>query len=446
MEFNKAEDWTDWKLCDSLVHSNIAGVGPDEGPEELRYEKVTTLADSDKDVDMVIAFASDVDKSSYNGKSEGNGKNGCFGTMSMGKASKVNLDVKFVYAGTNIPAIMNKFFFTVFDLDRTGNAKNKEKVTFTTPVESWFTMPSSELLKSGSNDGTLSFESTETGTAKDNPSDPEKILGSVAADRAVTVQYPGGISSFSISFEVVRGRGERNFLFAGRSSFVKDNGKMAKCSDSGVCTILEDPHIRVFDGAQVSLLAYDGIVDSKENGAFDDKWLVKSNNVSIQTRYIEVPGFEETKTYMRAMAIGGPFLKGNTLIVGGLKEQVTWNGVEILTAQTSEFNLEGLIKAIRHDDSSRIEDLSQPNPGIDIQLPEGVGLTINRLHSYINAAIKMQPQDGGQDGLCGNFNGIRTDDGLEMVAQRLNADVLLGQSLFTGSFADQPPPNADDFA
>jgi len=319
-------------------------------------------------------------------------------------------------------------------------------------------MPSTELLKTGSNDGTLAFESTQPGNMKDNPKDPERLMGSVAADRAVTVQYPGGISSFTLSFEVVKGgSGGRNFLFAGRSSFVKDNGKLPKCDESGVCNIIEDPHIQVFDGAQVSLFAYDGTAHSKKKepialvqkfddwlDAFDDKWLVKSNKVSIQARYVEIADGDERKTFMRAMAVGGPFLEGNTLVVGGLNEQVTWNGAEILTSQTSEFNVEGLIKATRHMNSSRIEDMSQPHPGIDIQLPGGVGLTVNRLHSYINAGIKMQPQEGGQDGLCGNFNGIGNDDELEMVAQRSNADVLLGQSIFSGSFADQPPPELNE--
>lgn len=438
--------WQDWKLCDSTVHSNIVGDGPDEGAEEIRYGKVTTADDSDKEIDMVVAIASG-EKGNYNGISDGNGKNGCFGLINMGKQSKVDFEFKFVYAGTDIPVIMNKFFFSIYDLDRTGNDRNKEKVTFTSPVESWFTMPDSELLESGSNDGTLSFESTMPGNKKDNPKDPEKLMGSVAALRVVTVQYPQGLSSVSLSFEVVKGTGGRNFLFAGRSSFVNDNGKLPKCTAEGVCKIIEDPHITVFDGAQVSLLAFQGIADSNYLfDAFDDKWLVRSNNVSIQARYIKIADDGETKTFMRAMAIGGPFLQGNTLVVGGLNEQVTWNGAEILTSQTSEFNVEGLIKATRHNSSSRIEDFSEPNPGIDIQLPEGVGLTFNRLHRYINAAIKMQPQDGGQDGLCGNFNGIGTDDGLEMVAQRSNADVLFGQSIFPGSFADLAPPEFDDFA
>jgi len=439
-------EWSDWKLCDSTVHSNIVGDGPDAGAEEIRYGKVTSDSDSGKAVDMVVSLASG-EKAKYKGKSSQNGLNGCFGTINMQQKTKVNLDFKFVYAGSNTPVIMNKFFLSIYDLDRTGNDKNKEKVTFTTPVETYFTMPDTELLKSGSNDGTLAFESTMPGNGKDNPKDPEKLMGSVAALRVVTVAYPQGLSSVSLSFEAVRGSGGRNFLFAGRSSFVNDQGELPKCTAEGVCKIIEDPHITVFDGAQVSLLAFDGSADSNYFfDAFDDKWLVRSNNVSIQARYIEISDDGETKTFMRAMAIGGPFLQGNTLVVGGLNEQVTWNGAEILTSQTSEFNVEGLIKATRHNSSSRIEDFSQPNPGVDIQLPEGIGLTFNRLHRYINAAIKMQPQDGGQDGLCGNFNGIGTDDGLEMVARRSNADVLFGQSIFPGSFADLAPPELDDSA
>jgi len=42
------------------------------------------------------------------------------------------------------------------------------------------------------------------------------------------------------------------------------------------------------------------------------------------------------------------------------------------------------------------------NPGIDVKLPEGVEVRINRPHQYINVEVTMPPSNGGQDGLCGN--------------------------------------------
>merc|ERR1719401_1178718 len=124
------------------------------------------------------------------------------------------------------------------------------------------------------------------------------------------------------------------------------------------------------------------------------------------------------------------------MIIGSLDDQVTWNGESILEDTTSSFELMSdhlVVKATRSENSSLVENLSQRNPGLDVSLPLGVKLIVNRLHHQINIAVKMRAQEDGQDGLCGNFNGVGADDAMDLVSARSSLDVPLEESLFEHS-------------
>jgi len=220
------------------------------------------------------------------------------------------------------------------------------------------------------------------------------------------------------------------------------------CDNStGTCTISEDPHIEVFDGGQVSLLASSSSVETAS--VVGDQWLVRSGLVSIQARMANDDSLAERNLFVRAVAIGGAFLKGNTMVIGSLEDQVTWNGKPILQEDeveivrghleyTSRFSVEEkefFVKATRSANSSLVQDLSKTNRGLTIEMPLGLSLVVNRLKHHLNVAIKMPPQEGGQEGLCGNFNGIAGDDSMEMAAKRSSPKVLPSESLFQdGSF------------
>jgi hypothetical protein len=191
---------------------------------------------------------------------------------------------------------------------------------------------------------------------------------------------------------------------------------------------MEDPHVNVFDGAQVSLLATSE--DTQNAMGAGIKWLVKSGMVSIQARMVEDEEAPE-KIFMGAIAVGGEFLKGNRLIVGSLQDAITWNGRPIMQEESSEFTSGGLVSASRSNHSRRVEDLAQEGPGVSIELPMGVALTVNRQRAHVNAAITMCQLAGGQDGLCGNFNGIAADDATEFTSLRSTIDVSPAESFFS---------------
>jgi len=202
---------------------------------------------------------------------------------------------------------------------------------------------------------------------------------------------------------------------------------------SGTCVVSEDPHVENFDGAQISLLGgSDSVLADEGPGA---KWLVKSGRVNIQAMYMPERSMTGDSLFVRAVAVGGEFLKGNTLIIGSLEDPSTWNGGAILEDESSYFEVHGegfSVRANRTSHSRLVQDLSKANSGVNIELPAEVRLTVNRLPSHVNVAISMHPEKGGQDGICGNFNGLGADDSLEMVGARVNLNVAAEDSLFTG--------------
>jgi len=207
------------------------------------------------------------------------------------------------------------------------------------------------------------------------------------------------------------------------------------CTDgtTGTCEVSEDPHVSVFDGAQISLIQQLVSKETRSDEEAGDKWLVKSNLVSIQARYIKDPLLPDRNLFVRAIAVGGAFVRGNVIVIGSFEDNSTFNGRRILTEPQSDFEfVEGdfFVKAKRSNNSSLVQDESKRNQGVDVELPMGVNLVINRLHHHVNILIKMPPQEGGQEGLCGNFNGLAGDDALELSAKRFDMNVAPADSLF----------------
>jgi hypothetical protein len=136
-------------------------------------------------------------------------------------------------------------------------------------------------------------------------------------------------------------------------------------------------------------------------------WLVKSKHVHIQARYWSNkthPSF----TSLGAVAVSGPFINNNTLIFHTLHGATSWNGQEILAYLPSKFENE-YVKARYTFDSQLIRNGNKAQ-GIEVELPDGVSLIVNRWRQSLSVMISMRQQEGGQSGQCGNFNLETADD------------------------------------
>jgi len=197
---------------------------------------------------------------------------------------------------------------------------------------------------------------------------------------------------------------------------------------AGDCVIWGDPHIITFDLHEHRLAMHPqreaffrtrnwkaDEISVQEEGTF---WLVKSADVRIQGRYWKHKTHPQF-TSLGSVAVGGPFLDGNTLVFRPLKVgNVTWNGEEILSDLPSEFANE-YVRAQYHNGAELVKDGGR-GLGIDVDLPKGVKLTVNRWKQSLAVKIHMCQEDG-QNGHCGNFNGDYTDDSQETLMSRMGS-------------------------
>jgi len=431
--------YVEWDLCETQVHSNLGGQGPDSGAAELRFSNVATGVD----LKVVSTSAYSVNDNLRNTA------RGCFGVINVAKDSTVNLTFSFVESGTDDPVLFggipgiskSKLFFSFFDLDC--SASGCESVTLdSASAKNFYLDDSTELALEYSNVDTTSFlrlAASTFGVGSDNPPPLE------ALQKARTISFELVEPTLSAQLRVASSKIGRNFLIGGKTTLVPhDTTTKAPigskdCEDEWKdgCIVWGDPHIITFDVNKKRHAQHpmreaffrtrgwkSDQVSIYDQGTF---WLVKTDLVHIQARYWHDKKNPEW-TNLGALAIGGPFLENNTLVIRSLGAATTWNDQEILGLLPSRFE-NSMVSAKYHSESEMVKD-GKPGPGVEIELPMGVKLLVNRWKQNLAAKITMCRTQGLQTGQCGNFNGNANDDVQEILSAGTSQSVSPHQILF----------------
>jgi hypothetical protein len=282
-------------------------------------------------------------------------------------------------------------------------------------------------METGDLSSGVTFTATTEGTGPDNPSDPDNLTFEQRKKTFIGIYLD--VNKFKLTFTVSEGKGGRNFMFSGQS--VADGApEVSEECTSGSCVIWGDPHIITFDLHQEHLRLHPkreslfrtrnwelDELSVQENGTF---WVVKSSNVHIQGRYGKNKKHSDL-TSLDAFAVGGPFLNYNVLVFRPLSGAVTWNNLEILSSLPAAFT-NRFVSARYHKGAEMVKDGSMA-PAIEVNLPRGLKLTINRWATMLEAKIDMCLEEG-QDGQCGNFNDNVTDDSEEQIMTRIGQKLL----------------------
>jgi len=202
-------EMTDWNLCNSDVHSNLGGLGPDTGELGIRHRNVASALGG-KAVDLFISNVThySAHEAHLNGHDQ---KSPCLGIINLDHCTNVTLEAKFLISGTNTPVELDMFAFTVYDVDK--SSSSEFRLQLPRDMTSYFVDEDTSLRVIG--DDPLEFRASMVGTDDDNPASATELT-SLQMARTVAFQYAGR-SGFTFTIALDGGHRGRNIIFAGSS-------------------------------------------------------------------------------------------------------------------------------------------------------------------------------------------------------------------------------------
>jgi len=197
-----------------VTHSNLGGMGPDDGPETIVYQNAGQR--DGENLDMIISASSPYIPNDAL-------KNGVhadhFGNVNLKVNNQVNLTFRFTNRD-GMPRSMDSFYLTFYDIDQGMSHESRESVSVW-GFQNFKVSEDTELDIIALGDDAAIFQSTLRGGKVDNPKHP-RFLTEVEEERTVVLTMPA-TSEFQVTLTesnyaaVEQGR---NFLFSGPSSSV----------------------------------------------------------------------------------------------------------------------------------------------------------------------------------------------------------------------------------
>jgi hypothetical protein len=400
---------------------------------EIRYHSLATDY-LGRELDLVIVNITEY--TPYNvARNQGNP---CFAVINVHYNTDVQVIFSLVFAGTNEVTTTTVFRLEDWDLDEAHGQGGDEEIDvyYHGTGLAGFDLSEHSTVDAEPKHGEIDFIAQEEGGGDDNPKRPDDIKDPHQQEEEVDLL--SGAPQMMIDLKVNSGKQGRNYLFD------MEYATTVTTTCGASCVIWGDPHVVTFDEEvkrhrehplqEMFFRTRGWKADQVTVSAAGTFWLVKSDRALIQGRYAHNKTHPDV-TNLVEIAVGGPFMLGNTLKVGLLGESVKFNGQDILKEMGTSFykwhSCERLVAAKYHPDSTMVKN-GKKGPGIDIELPEGMRMTINRWHENLAVSISMCPQAGGQDGHCGNYNGDASDDSATMMLKRPEnlAEVTSRSSLF----------------
>jgi hypothetical protein len=205
------EPCNDKDICDAMaltldeVHSNLGGMGPDSGAEEMRFSNVLT------GIDLVI-----VSNTKYKPKNSANNvANNGIGVINLDGGKAVSLTFSMVKSGTNEEvALDTPFKMSFLDMDK-GKKGNIEHMTVC-GAKNIYVREVSELATEAGEGDCHQVYAGAPGTGADNPTSLDLTEGQKLKSFDILVSQ----ASFTVDLEVKEKKGRmsaRNFMFGGQS-------------------------------------------------------------------------------------------------------------------------------------------------------------------------------------------------------------------------------------